>query len=459
MPSVHESSPRSILHFGLLVAGLILLALPVMAAMACADSTWVQHFRAGRVAYAAGDFAGFRSQLRIVRDSIGEQPGVNYNLACAAARLGQRDEALERLRRYALSGLTQDPAEDSDFVALWQDPGFKPIAARIRANGDSIGSARVQHRFRDASLLTEDLAYDPPTRRFFATSVHHGTVVEVGADGAEHVWRDPAARPGWSLFAARVDAPRRLLWTSGAATPTAAGYVAADSGRTGLTAWDLRTGTPKRRLEWPRDGRPRLLGDLTVGPDGTVYVCDSPAGAVRVVRPGAHAIETLAPDGAFDSPQTPALSADGRRLYVPDYSRGIGVLDLRTGARSWMTFATGLALQGIDGLYLRDGELIAVQNGTRPARVMRFRLDEAGTRVVSGAPIESGTVRLGQPTHGVIVGSEFCFLANTGWDRVGADERLSPAAAPPPVILRAALAPSASGAAARPVRTPPHRAH
>jgi hypothetical protein len=39
----------------------------------------------------------------------------------------------------------------------------------------------------------------------------------------------------------------------------------------------------------------------------------------------------------------------------------------------------------------------------------------------------------------VVVGDEFYFLANTGWDRVGDDQRLKPGDAAPPAILRVKL--------------------
>src|SRR5205823_3871987 len=99
----------------------------LLAGPARADSTWVEHYRAAGAAYAAGDFGGFRAQLMVVRDSIGEQPGINYNLACAAARLGERGETLRRLGLYAASGLVHDASVDSDFVSLWGDAAFRSV--------------------------------------------------------------------------------------------------------------------------------------------------------------------------------------------------------------------------------------------------------------------------------------------------------------------------------------------
>jgi sugar lactone lactonase YvrE len=421
--------------------------LVVTGSAARADSTWVDRYRAAQAAYRAGDLPGFRAGLLRVAAEIGETPGVNYNLACAEARLGDRAEALRRLGLFATSGLVSEPAADSDLVSLWSDPAFPKIAERIRQNGDSIGTAREIHRFRDAGLLTEDIAYDPKTRSFFATSVHRGRVIEVTSSGKEREWVDPEGKPGWGVFAACVDAPRRLLWTSVGAVPTTTGYDPADSGRTGLVAWDLRTRRPVQRVEWPRDGMAHLLGDVTVGPDGAVFACDSPAGAVRVLRPGAKTLATLVADGGFRGPQTPALAPDGRRLYVPDYGRGIAILDLTasggqpssTARWTWITFAPGLALQGIDGLYAVGHDLIAVQNGITPRRVVRIRLDPSGTRALAVEPIESGTHRLGEPTHGVIAGNGFVFLANTGWERVGRDQILQEGPAAAPALLRVPL--------------------
>ena len=438
----------------LVVAALAAALLAAPLSVARADSTWVDRYRAAQAAYRAGDLQGFRAGLMRVAAEIGETPGVNYNLACAEARLGNRAEAIRRLRLYAASGLVSDAAADSDLVSLWGDPAFQEIAAQIRQNGDSTGTAREIHRFADSSLLTEDLAYDPTTRSYFATSVHHGRVVEVTPSGAEREWVDPDLRPGWGIFAARVDAPRRLLWTSIGAVVTAAGYDPADSGRTGLVAWDLRTRRPVRHVEWPRDGKARLLGDITVAPDGTVYACDSPSGAVRVLRPGSNTLSTLVPDGGFRGPQTPALARDHHRLYVPDYGRGIAIVDLASGKTTWLTFAPGIALQGIDGLYAYGNDLIAVQNGITPRRVARFRLNRAGTHAESASVIESGTHRLGEPTHGVVVGQEFMFLGNTGWERVGRDQVLREGEAEAPAILAASLRP---GDARSKVSTSPKR--
>jgi hypothetical protein len=186
----------------------------------------------------------------------------------------------------------------------------------------------------------------------------------------------------------------------------------------------------ERRYELA-DGREHALGDMALGADGTVYVSDGLGGGVYRIEPEAKAqLALLVPAGLLRSPQTPVPLPDGRRLLVPDYSRGIAVIDLkRPGAMAWLAHDPGLALYGIDGLYLRGQELIAIQNGTVPERLLLLRLDPGFTRVTSWSVLLARAAGLGDPTHGFVAGRQFQFIANSGWDRVDEHGQLDPAAA------------------------------
>jgi hypothetical protein len=88
------------------------------------------------------------------------------------------------------------------------------------------------------------------------------------------------------------------------------------------------------------------------------------------------------------------------------------------------------ALNGIDGLYFDDGELIAVQNGTSPERVIAFKLDASLTHIVSETIVERSTPTLGDPTHGVIACDAFYYIANSGWDVIDDHGNMKPEAKP-----------------------------
>jgi hypothetical protein len=45
-----------------------------------------------------------------------------------------------------------------------------------------------------------------------------------------------------------------------------------------------------------------------------------------------------------------------------------------------------------------------------------MRLDRSQTNVVSEDVIERATATLGDPTHGVVIGDWFYYIANSGWN-------------------------------------------
>ena len=73
--------------------------------------------------------------------------------------------------------------------------------------------------------------------------------------------------------------------------------------------------------------------------------------------------------------------------------------------------------------------MLAVQNGTTPPRLIRMSLDDSLARVIQWETIEANWPGLGAPTHGVIVGDQFYFIVNSGWDRMNDDGSVKQGAA------------------------------
>jgi sugar lactone lactonase YvrE len=354
-------------------------------------------------------------------------PTIVYNLAATAARLGHVEEALSRLTQLADAGLAYDLAADDDFASLADRPAFRAVSERLNANRHALGKSSRGWPLATSDSLPEALAWDARTRRLFVSSVRHCEIQVVDdparpRPGIPMAVRRFARLPA-SVFALGIDAERRRLWATIATVPQAdrcgEGRPAAE--RTALVALDLQTGRLLQRVD--AGVPPGVLGDMLVAEDGTVFVTESVHGAVLRLRPGARALERIDVKGEFESPQTPALSADGHTLFVPDYARGMATLELGACpcAAHWPANGAGVFTSGIDGL-VRDGRtLVAVQNGTSPPRLVRFRDDLSRQQV-----LESGTPGLGEPTHGVVVGRALWFIADVGWDRFEESGRRKP---------------------------------
>jgi hypothetical protein len=230
--------------------------------------------------------------------------------------------------------------------------------------------------------------------------------------------------------ALRVDATRRRLWATEVAMEGFAAVPRAGWGRSAVLEYDLDSGKLLARIEGPAGS---ALGDMALAPDGSPVVSDGAGGGVYRAKGGGL---VRIDHGDFVSPQTPAFCDDRNIAFVPDYVRGLARLDLRTGRVRWLSGARH-ALTGIDGLYCTGRLLLAIQNGVAPERVVAFQLDAAGTTVIGEQMIERATPTLGEPTHGVLVGGTFFYLANSGWDALGDDGAVKPGAQlTAPVVMR-----------------------
>ena len=402
---------------------------------AAGDSTWRDHVAAA--SQAAGDPARYRHHLERVHAELPGQPQVIWALARAEVMLKNPDSAIAWLHRYADLGLGRDPTSDSVLAPLAARPDYAEIAVKLGRNRAPVDQGETAFTLHESELVPEDVTYDQARRRFLVSSARKGKVIAIERDGRRRDFARVDHR-GWGILAVVADSARKRLWATAAALPQAEGYVPADSGRTALLAFDLAGGDLARRLEPPGDG-PHSLGDIALGADGTLVLSDSRSGEVWRLRPDGRALELLVPRDVLVSPQGIAFPPDGRRVLIADYARGIAQVDLATGAVSWLPQPSNLAGSGIDGLVLAGRELIAMQNGIRPPRVLRLRLDRDLSAIESWSVIEAGTAALSEPTHGVAVDNWVYYIANAGWDRLEEDGSVRPGAALEKGIIRRVL--------------------
>lgn len=427
---------------------------------AAPEPTWQELSHSAKLAHDAKDYPAYRAQVGRLYDLLSGHPDTVFGMAKAEALLGHPAAALEWLDAYASMGLVRDVSDQPDLASLRQADGYAAVLARLEANKRPRSGSVHAFALPDPDLLTEDIAYDPGTGRFFVSSIREAKIVAIAKDGSGTRDFVPAGRDSiWGVLALAVDARHGVLWATTAAMPQTRGYREADQGHTAVLRYDLATGHLQKRYDlplpppmrttrpapqgsatgavpMPAEERQRVLGDMTVAPNGDVFVSEAVTGAVYTIGRARDELEVLVAPGTFISPQTPAVTPDGRRLLVADYVRGIGIVDLATRAITWIIHPKGVAVNGIDGLYLDGDSLLAVQNGTEPNRVIHLYLDPTLTRVLRWEPLDSNSPGLGAPTHGTVVGRDFFYLANSGWDQLADDGSLKPGGALTPAEVR-----------------------
>jgi len=367
-----------------------------------------------RQAYTSRAWQLYRSDaIELVR-LLNGSPDALLELARASARISDRQAALEELQVIAGMGVSKDAIKTlTDFAPLRQSAEFQRSVAQMASNARPVRHAVQAFIIPDAGLLPEDIAYDSVSRRFFLTSVLEEQIVMLTPHG--RLAQFARAPDRWPMLAVKIDAPRGVVWATEVALNGFRSVPKRDWGRCAVLAYDLRSGRLLQRIEGSRGSQ---LGDAALAQNGELLVSDSNGGALYRVRLGEPALKRIDASN-FISPMTPAFAPAGQ-TYVADYVRGIAVMNATTRRVAWIAMANTYALAGVDGLYWHDGRLIAIQNGIAPERVMLFTLGRGGTTLASQLPIESGTTRL-DPTHGVLVGDNFYYIANSGWNQLAND--------------------------------------
>ena len=352
----------------------------------------------------------YRAALRL-QTLLPDAPNALLELALAQSRRGMRAAAIAILERYASLGEGGDLlAISPDFELLRSARGWDAVQRHLEANRAEADRGRDLLSLADANLLTEDVDFDAQTGRYFFTSVRQHLILSVDASGQALSF---ASSPDhWPMLAIKVDASHRRLCATEVALAGFPGVSDTDAGRSAVICYRMDTGAVIFRIEPPE---PAALGDMALLANGDLIASDGAHGRIYQVDV-AHAKIRLLDARHFISPQTPAVDPGGRFVYVPDYVRGIGRIDLKTGRVQWLHAQGRHALAGIDGLYLYRHTLLAVQNGTLPQRVVALELDPTRLVILHETIIERNSPSLGTPTHGVVIGSHFDYIVNSGWD-------------------------------------------
>ena len=392
-------------------------------------------------AYDAGEIDSFLELTSALVEEWPDHPRLIYNLACGHALQGRSDAALDLLDRLADMRVVFKVAEDEDLMSLRELPRFSSLVDRFAAADEPTIASEVAFRLDDPEFVPEDVAWDPVSGDLFVSSIRQRKVVRIDEQGRQSRFAGYPEVPMLAALSMAVDSERRVLWLTTAGATSMIDYRAEEhDGASELIGFDIDSGRPLVRVSAPDDGERHELNDLALESDGAVLVGDAPVGAVYRLRPGLDGFQTVVPPGTMFSPQGIVILPDGGQTLVADYSRGLCVVEsdgnvrlLRSPEDAW--------LGGIDGLsVVSRRELMAVQNGITPSRVVRIRLAEAVDGVAAVEVLDLAHPEHDQPTLGEVVGEDFLYVANSLWGAWDQEGKLEEGRTlTPPVILKIPL--------------------
>ncbi len=377
-------------------------------------------------AYEAQDYEAMVAAARDSLDARPAYPGALFNLALAEVLSGDSVASLHTLNTLLTRGIDFGADEMDEFGPLRDVPGWDAYRQGIDALYKPVGEAQVALQLDIDRFVPEGIAFDANGTAYLG-SIHQGQLIKVA--GEPRIISDRAGH--WSVFGMRFHADGGLWFASAAIEQMAA--VGDDAGKTGLFRINTETGAVTHSAILPKNADSQLLGDLIIKGD-TVFTTDSLSGAVYRFDIDTRKYTAIVDPGEMGSPQGLVLDASGRFLYVADYIGGLYRVSLASGSTVKLAVPDSTTDYGIDGLYRHGNELIAIQNGIRPHRVVAFRLSDDGLGIEGSRTLASNLPEFDEPTLGAVRGDNFYFVANSHWNRFDAENRL-PDGLSGPIIL------------------------
>lgn len=348
-------------------------------------------------------------------------PRMLVNLAAALAANDRPEEAVATLERLAALGLHSPVEKSEEFAGLRERKDFQAVAKKIAANMQPKGQGQIAFTLPGVTGLFEGIAWREKTGEFYFGDVNGRAVWVRGVDGTLRRLT-PEGDELLGVFGIAVDEARGVLWAATSAVSAMRGFTPEMDGTAALAEIDLESGAVRRTVPVERrsgDQESHVLGDLVLMPDGTIYLPDTGAPLIWRLTPRATGLEIFAESSEFMSLQGVVALPEGAMLVVADHANGLLAVDLNSRVVRRLESPPGTTLIGIDGLVLApNGDLLAIQNGLRPNRVLRIALATGAENVADVTVLESGHMTMAAPSLGCIAtDGNFFYIGNAGWTR------------------------------------------
>jgi hypothetical protein len=384
------------------IAWLLLASLPTLAQ---ADAAAAQeHLRTAGQAYRDGDFAGFTESLETAVALNPFSLPTQYNLACGYARTGRDEEALAILENLVAAKVDFAMAEDEDLASLHGNPQFHRLVGELDASLQPVSASEHHFTLDQLGLIPEGIAHDSETDRLFFGSMRTGDVYVINRNKQLSKFATVRHEGKLAAIGMSVDHKANTLWVVGSSSFLVEDFDEDAPARNGVFGFDLDSGDLVNK--YVADKSFENFNDVVVGANGALYVSGS---ALSVIRSSGEKIERIDTSLPIFGSNGIAVRPDGKRIFVSSYPVGIAAVNPETGESQWLATPENVSLYGVDGLYWYEGDLIGVQNGVRPWRLLRMQLNAEQSAVTKVRLIEFANDDV-TATTGAIVGDVIHYI-------------------------------------------------
>jgi DNA-binding beta-propeller fold protein YncE len=337
---------------------------------------------------------------------------LKLQLALVYSKMGDKAHAYDTLMHMQVQGFGYDISKDPRFVPIQGTKVWDYLVANLDQNAKQFGEGKVAFELpKDDNLMTA-LAWDPKRKAFLIGSGRDGSIHLADEKGKlTNFIAAGANKDLWGVDALGVDSTHNKLYVTTSAAPRFSGFNADNADKAAVLEFELSTGKFLHKYTTQNEGGKNTFNAIAVSKDGQVYVADGAHKAVFKIDAGA--LKPIVHNPKLSNITALALTDDGRTLFLADYANGIYGFDLAKGAAFEPKYnSEQLVLGGIVGMHWYEGNLVIVEDGMMPKRVMRLKLSDDNTAILGAMGLDVANDAFATLGDGAIAGDNLYFVAN-----------------------------------------------
>jgi hypothetical protein len=366
-------------------------------------------------AYEEGNFVRYYANNMKLHQVRPYEPGYMENIIAACALVNRPNTAYHYLLQMQQQGFAYDLNKNPDTESIRDTEVWEYLVNLMVNAGLPNGSGEIAFAVPAEFAHPAAITWDESRGRFLVGTEKDGAIVAVSDDGSTEVLIQANDENGlWAVRGLHADHANNRLWVSSAAIPGFSAYQAIDKGRGALFEFDLETLELKGRFNVPVDGLKHELGPMAVSGNGDIYIADLAQPMVLRKTAQGKNLETFVASKELVALRYITVSPDSGKLYIADGFMGVMVVDPVQQTSVMLTGPENLNLGAISGLFYDQGQLVMIQDGFQPDRLMRLELDASGTNVENTIPLAIALEEFDRPAFGTIKGENVYYFANPG---------------------------------------------
>ena len=365
-------------------------------------------------------------------------PDLKFELVEAYAEQDKKTEAYNQLVEIQKAGLSYPLKNNQALENIKNTKVFDYLEDGMTANANpfGIGEKAFEVSQNYSGMLFENLAYDEKAERFLLGSVRSGDIYQYSEKTGFKSFiapGDPATGP-WGVIDLVADNQGDLLWVATATLPHYTGTTQANFGKAMISKYMLSTGQLLKNYEMTGSNQPMLFNNLHLTAGRDLYFTNAFTNDLFRIKNGTENVEPLLILKGLPSIKALTSNSQGTLLYLSDFELGMFVINLETMQLAPLVRTDKGFFAGINDLFYDNGDLVAIQSGVNPARLMRYVLKD-DLLLVNMFPIEASQPEFKSLGNGVLVGDHLYYAANSQWAQVDALGRLLPETTWEPLVV------------------------